>query len=374
MKRIGYLTQQISDIDNLLLAFYKAKRGKHRSSEALFFQKNLEENIAELAEEINSGDISVGKYEYFYIEDPKRRLICAASFRERVLHHAIMNVCHRFFERNLIKTTYATRPGKGIYQAIDRAKIAMKRYKFVAKFDFRKYFDSISHEILKEKLKRIFKDDRLLSMMSKIIESYSKSAGCGIPIGNLTSQYFANFYLSEMDHYIKEVLKAPEYIRYMDDFLVFSDEYDVLEDNILKIKDLSEQRLSLVLKPIVKELTINGVDFLGYKVCADKILLTQRSKKRLLRKSRLYDDFVEFGVWNEKEFYEHITPLLSYAMKAYSKGLRGRCYGMNKSGSNRVLRGGSWNNNARNCRVSNRNNNNPDNRNNNNGFRLALVP
>lgn len=374
MKRIGNLTQQIADTDNLLLAFYKARRGKHRSSDALHFQNNLEKNIAELSAEINSGLVSVGKYEYFYIEDPKLRLICAASFRERVLHHAIMNVCHQYFERNLIETTYATRPDKGIYQAIDRAKIAMKRYKFVAKFDFRKYFDNISHDILKEKLNRMYKDNRLLSIMSKIIDSYSKSEGRGIPIGNLTSQYFANYYLSEMDHLIKEVLKVPEYIRYMDDFLVFSNDYDVLEEYIVKIRDFSGTKLLLTLKPVVKGLTDNGMDFLGYKVCANKILLTQRSKKRFGRKSRLYVGYVERGIWNENEFYEHIIPLLSYATKAYSKGLRKQCYGMGKSGSNRVLRGGSWNNNARNCRVSNRNNNNPDNRNNNNGFRLALVP
>ena len=373
MKRVGNLTQLIADTDNLLLAFYKAKLGKHKSSEVLRFNKNLEENIAELSEEILSGNISVGKYEFFYIKDPKLRLICAASFRERVLHHAIMNICHPYFERNLIETTYATRPEKGIYQAIYRARIAMKRHKFVAKFDFRKYFDTISHDILQEKLQRLFKDDRLLSMMSKIIESYSKSEGNGIPIGNLTSQYFANYYLSDMDHYIKEVLKVPEYIRYMDDFLVFSDEYETLEYNIMKIKEFSENNLSLVLKPIIKGKTVNGVDFLGYNVGSNKILLNKRSKKRFIKKNRVYGNMIDFGFWNEKEYYEHITPLLSYVMKAYSKGLRGRCYGMSKSGSNRVLRGGSWNNNARNCRVSNRNNNNPDNRNNNNGFRLALV-
>lgn len=110
MKRFGNLLPEIADVDNLLAAFYKAVKGKRLNSEAQSFEKNLEQNICKLREELLSGDISVGKYQYFYIHDPKLRLICAASFRERVIHHAIMNVCHQYFERNLIETTYATRP------------------------------------------------------------------------------------------------------------------------------------------------------------------------------------------------------------------------------------------------------------------------
>lgn len=324
MKRVGNLTQKIADTDNLLLAFYNAKRGKHRSSEVLNFQKNLEENILELSKEINSGDVCVGKYEYFYIEDPKLRLICAASFRERVMHHAIMNVCHQYFERNLIETTYATRPEKGIYQAIDRAKIAMKRYKFVAKFDFRKYFDSISHHILNEKLERLFKDKTLLVIFSDIIASYSKTEDKGIPIGNLTSQYFANYYLSEMDHWIKEILKMPEYIRYMDDFLAFSDNKDELDFWIEEIKLFASSKLDLELKPVIVSMPEDGIDFLGYRIYNNKVLLTQRSKKRFAVKSKLYCRNLINGLWNENEFYEHVTPLLSYVMKSYSKGFRSK--------------------------------------------------
>ena len=325
MKRAGNLTYQIADTDNLLLAFHKALRGKRKNSEAMAFQKTLEQNIARMREDILSGNVQVGKYEYFYIEDPKLRLICAASFRERVLHHAIMNVCHQCFERNLIDSTYATRPDKGIYKAIDRAKMAMKKYGYVAKFDFRKYFDSISHHILNEKLVRMFKDKKLLGILSAIIDSYEKSEGMGIPIGNLTSQYFANYYLSQMDHWIKEDLMAPEYIRYMDDFLVFADTWTELGHYVEEIKSYAEGNLKLTLKPVVKSVISEGVDFLGYRIYANKILLTRRSKLRFVRKMRMYDWMLESGEWNERDYYEHITPLLAYAEKGYTKGLRTRC-------------------------------------------------
>ncbi len=325
MKRTGNLISKIADTDNLLLAFHKAIRGKRRNSEARHFQNHLEENCVRMREEILSGNVVVGKYDYFYIEDPKRRLICAASFRERVLHHAIMNVCHPCFERKLIETTYATRPEKGIYKAIDRAMLAMKKYRYVAKFDFRKYFDNISHDILNDKLACLFKDKVLLNIFSEIIASYSKSKGKGIPIGNLTSQYFANYYLSEMDHWIKESLRVPEYLRYMDDFLVFADSYSEVECYIKEIKLFAEKKLLLTLKPVIVAMTVEGIDFLGYRIYPYKIRLTQRSKQRFVRKSRKYSLLVKDAQWTEKKYYEHITPLLSYAMKGYTKGLRKRC-------------------------------------------------
>ncbi len=324
MKRAGNLIQKIADTDNVMFAFYKAMKGKRMSREVLLFEKNFEENVLELRNEILSGDVSVGEYEYFYIEDPKLRLICAASFKERVLHHAIMNVSHQYFERNLIETTYATRPEKGVYQAIDRARIAMRQYKYVAKFDFRKYFDSISHRILNKKLARLFKDKTLLGIMAEIIESYSKSEGKGIPIGNLTSQYFANYYISEMDHWIKESLRVPEYIRYMDDFLVFSNDIDEIRRYVKEINDFAIGKLELTLKPVVIVLSDNGIDFLGYRLFPHKVLLTQRSKKRFVKKNNNYTSFLNEGYWSENDYYDHITPLLSYTLKSYSKRLRGK--------------------------------------------------
>ena len=369
MKRAGFLIDDIAEMKNLTLAFYKAAKGKRMSSEVELFRKDLFQNLQKLRQQILLGDLSVGKYSYFKIHDPKERMICAASLDERVLHHAIMNICHPIFERHLIFDTYATRIGKGVYNALGRAKTGMAKHQYVAKLDVRKYFDSIDHDVLMMKLARLFKDKQLLSIFEKIIRSYesgiangtdSEKRGKGVPIGNLTSQYFANHYLSETDHFIKEQLKIPLYVRYMDDMLMMGNDKYLLKRQIGEV-DCHLQQIDLQLKPVVLNKTSVGVSFLGYKLFPHKILLNGRSKRRFLKKLNLYEEYLQEGLWNEQEYQNHIIPLVSFTQHAYTKRFRKEIL----EGSNRVLRGGSWNNNATNCRVANRNNNN--------GFRLALA-
>lgn len=211
MKRTGFLIERIADLDNLYEAFRRACRGKQRKEEVRRFREHFDENIALLHRQILEADVNVGNYHYFTIHDPKERTICAADFHERVLHHAIINVCGNLFDRTLIDTTYATRKGKGVYAAIDKAVEACTKYRYTAKLDFRKYYDSIDHDLLKCQLRRRFKDGLLLRIFDEIIDSYSASPGKGLPIGNLTSQYFANAYLSSLDHYVKEMLRAHIY-------------------------------------------------------------------------------------------------------------------------------------------------------------------
>ncbi|MDR2964078.1 MAG: RNA-directed DNA polymerase [Bacteroidales bacterium] len=366
MKRAGYLIERIADMDNLSLAYCKARRGKQAKPDVQEFSAGLQANLLRLRHQLLAGTVAVGNYHFFKIYDPKERVISAAPFAERVMHHAIMNVCHAIFEKTLIADTYATRPGKGIYQAIAKARKAMKTYRYVAKLDFRKYFDSISHETLKHQLRSKFKDPALLAVFGQIIDSYSTSAGRGLPIGNLTSQYFANFYLSAFDHHIKETLRVPVYVRYMDDMLLFAESKEILKEYLQHIEAQSE-KLQLTLKAAVINQTEQGISFLGYKLFPSKVLLNRRSKIRFRRKMAEYNHYMETAQWSEKTYQMHLLPLLSFARYAYTKQLRKEII----EGSNRVLRGGSWNNNARNCRVSNRNNNTPTNRNNNNGFRLA---
>ncbi len=324
MKRVGNLMPQIVDIDNLMLAYCKARRGKQDKQEVIAYSRDITENILDIHRRLIDESFEVGRYHYFEIFDPKKRTICAASFEERVVHHAVMNVCKEYFERHLIFDTYATREAKGVYAAIDRARIAMRRYRYVAKLDVRKYFDSINHHVLKTKLSRLFKDRKLLQLFYSIIDSYHTLPCTGIPIGNLTSQYFANFYLSDLDHYIKEALRVPIYVRYMDDMLLFADSLSELKANVARVKVYLEQHLFLTLKTPQIVNVNRGVSFLGYALYPHRILLNRRSKVRFTKKFSTYNAMLARGEWSEVVYLQHMQPLLAFVGKAYTRNLRKR--------------------------------------------------
>ncbi len=328
MKREGALMPRIVDIDNLMLAFCKARCGKKNRQEVVDYSLNVVDNLLSLRTRLIDESLRVGNYHYFEIYDPKRRRICAASFEERIVHHAVMNICKERFEKHLIYDTYATREGKGVYAAIDRARVAMVKYPYVAKLDVRKYFDSIDHTILKSKLQRIFKDAQLLRLFDAIIDSYHTTPNTGIPIGNLTSQYFANHYLSNLDHYIKEQLKVPAYVRYMDDMLLFADSRAALKVTVDKVKSYLANNLSLELKPIQIVNAGKGVSFLGYTLLPHRILLNGRSKLRFARKMREYTLLLKSGVWSDRTYFQHIQPLLAFTQKAYTHKMRERLCGI----------------------------------------------
>ncbi|MBQ9363485.1 MAG: hypothetical protein IJT97_08745 [Bacteroidaceae bacterium] len=328
MKRVGFLTERIADLDNLYLAFVKACRGKQRKQEVLEFRREFDRNISGLRQQILTGDVKVGNYHYFTIHDPKERTICAAPFVERVLHHAIMNVCHEHFDRSLIPDTYATRPGKGVYAALDRAVYAATHYRYLAKLDFRKYYDSINHDVLKRKLQRKFKDKTLLGIFAHIIDSYHADTGVGLPIGNLTSQYFANVYLSDFDHRAKERLHVPVYIRYMDDILMAADSKPFLVECVRSLNASAQNDLHLKLKPPIYSPADRGVVFLGYKVLPYHYVLSGRSKRRFRTKLITYEKRLLSGEWTESEYAEHILPLVSFVAHADSRNFRKSCLDM----------------------------------------------
>lgn len=337
MKRAGHLTEKIAELDNLYLAFVKASKGKQRKREVQEFREHFDDQIEELRNEILSGDIRVGNYHYFTIHDPKERIICAAPFRERVLHHAIMNVCHKYFDRTLIDTTYATRHGKGVYAAMDKAVEAATRYEWIVKLDFRKYYDSIDHFVLKHLLERMYKDPILLRMFFRIIDSYHADTGIGLPIGNLTSQYFANQYLSRLDHLAKEFLRIPIYIRYMDDILMAAnDKYELIR-NVRTMERLARSELHLTLKPPIFHRAQNGVVFLGYRVLPHHYLLAGRSKRRFRTKLTVYERYLHKGIWTEQEYLEHLLPLLAYIQHADCWGFRQSCVDIVEKGGSRRM-------------------------------------
>jgi retron-type reverse transcriptase len=252
------LFARISAFENLYVAAQKAARGKREKLTVMKFFAKLEENLFQLQSELSSGNYCPDTYRAFFIYDPKPRMISAAPFRDRVVHHALMNVIGPVLERSLIFDTYANRLGKGTHQAIRRFQHFMQRYRFVLKCDIKKYFPSIDHQILKSSIRRRIGDLQVLWLADLVIDHSNEQAEVldyfpgddlltpierrkGLPIGNLTSQNFANYYLNPFDHFVKEMLKCPAYVRYVDDFALFSNDKNQLWNWFVEIASLRSQ-------------------------------------------------------------------------------------------------------------------------------------
>jgi hypothetical protein len=326
MKRHGQLMAKIADAENLRLAFWKAAKGKRGKADCRVFQERLDENLATLGAELLADDVPVGNYHYFKVHDPKERLICAAAFRERVLHHALMNVCEPVLERAAVFDSYACRKGKGRLLAVERAQGYARGHRWFLKMDIRKYFDSIHHETLRGLLARKFKDSVLLGLFDRIIGSYHTTPGRGLPIGNLTSQHFANFYLGSLDRFLKEELQREAYVRYMDDFVVWGGSGRELRAVCERVRVFLAAELKLELKANTAiNRTAFGMDFLGYRLFPGTVRLARRSKVRFARKFRRYEAACRCGQWSELVLQQRVQALLAFVMPAESTAFRRHC-------------------------------------------------
>lgn len=321
MKRIAGLYQQIFDFDNIVLAAYKACKSKSGKCEVKEFRSDFYTHIARLRERLINKELSFGNYNQFIIYEPKKRLICAASLEQRIIHHAIMNVCHYYFDRNLIFDSFASRPNKGVHKAVLRTQELAKSYRHFVKLDFRKYFDSINHNILKSKLSRLFKDAELLDLFNRIIDSYGVD-GHGLPIGNLTSQYFANFYLSELDHRMKEILKCKAYIRYMDDVIIMADSSAEIKRLSNYYCNYASENLSLTVKPPLVGKICSGIPFLGYKVYKTRIMLGGKAKRRYKKNIHLLTKLYSQNRISEWEYSSRLVSGISFTRFADSVKFR----------------------------------------------------
>ncbi len=319
MKRVGNLLPAIAAYENLLLAHYKAQKGKRAKKEVRRFGQDLNKNIFALQAQLLAAKVEVGNYHYFKVYDPKERTICAASYSERVLHHALMNVCHPYFEQYQIYDSYATRPEKGTFKALERAHSFHRRQGYYLKMDIRKYFDSISHEKLLYLLKRRFKDRSLMLIFEQIIRSYETSTGQGLPIGNLTSQYFANYYLAYLDHFIKEQLRVKPYVRYMDDFILWADCPKQLNDWSGGIRNFLAHELGLSLKLQQLNRTRHGVSFLGFRLFPHRIGLNNQSKTRFLAKVTHLTKKLSEEQISQAQYGVQVRAVCAFAQHADSK-------------------------------------------------------
>jgi RNA-directed DNA polymerase len=322
MKRERDLLSRIAEMENLQLAYLKARRGKTAKDEVYAYGKRIDENLMRMRQELLSGSIQTGNYRSFKIYDPKERQIAAAPFHQRVMHHALMNVCHRRFERAQIFDSYASRIGKGAHVALDRACLNCCKYAWFLKLDVRKFFDTIDRDILKKQLRGLFKDRCLLSIFDRIIDSSHAENNKGVPIGNLASQYFANHYLACADHYVKESLRIPGYVRYMDDMVLWHSDKEALKTAGSLLRNYLEERLCLRLKPWCLNNSLTGLPFLGYLVYPGKVRLAHRSRKRFVEKLRLYNQKLSSQEWSQKEYQNHVLPLIAFTEHADALGFR----------------------------------------------------
>jgi hypothetical protein len=282
MKRLNNCFDQIADYQNIRLAFLKALRGNRSSPGAVQFCQDLDRNLGTVRRKLlNPQAASLwGDYRSFLIRDPKLRVISTAPFEQRIMHHAIIAVLEAVLERPQICHSYACRKGKGTHAAVRYAFNQGKASPYFLKLDIRKYFDSIDHAVLETQLQRLIKDGRVLQLLRGIIDSYETAPGKGVPIGNLTSQYFANLYLAGMDHFILETLRPRAYCRYMDDFVLWASSLGELKTMRGRIDEYARGKLRLTCKQPVFGTSRVGLSFLGLLIKDRGIYLLQKSKRR----------------------------------------------------------------------------------------------
>jgi len=320
MKRHGYLFDEITSFENLLKAAKKAQRGKRLKDSTAGFNLNLENELLQLQAELQSRAYRIGAYKCFYVFDPKRRLISALPYRDRVVQHALCNVIEPIFERSFIYDTYACRRGKGSHRAVERFTTYCRKNKYALKCDIRSYFASIDHDVLFGMIKKKIKDPDVLWLIKLIIDS---TLSPGIPIGNLASQIFANLYLNGFDHHLKETIKCGPYIRYMDDLIVFGNDKNKLDDIKKTIKGYVN-RLKLKLHPHKTRvyLTAKGIAFLGYKIYPTHRLIVRQNIKRLRKRIKNYFELLKLKLIFPQKITCSIQSWLGYAIHADSFYLR----------------------------------------------------
>ncbi len=284
MRRTAGLWPRVVAFENLCGAALRAARGKRRVAGAARFLVDLEPNALALQRSLSSGEWRPGRAFTFQIHDPKRRTITAAPFEDRVVHHALMDVLGPVFDRRMIHESFACRNGKGTHAALRHARALVRRYRWFLKLDVRHCFETLAHDVVLETIARVVKDRRVLELSERIVRT-GGAGGRGVPIGNLSSQWFANLVLDRLDHHVKEVLGVHGYVRYMDDSALFADAKEPLTHAHAEVEQFLADRLRLQLKARATILapTSEGLPFLGWRVYRG----TTRLRPANLRRTRM---------------------------------------------------------------------------------------
>ncbi len=321
------LYSKIYNLSNLLSAYRKARKGKTKKHYVIEFEENLAYNLKLLHDEIKNQTYTPKPLKTFILRDPKTRKISKSAFRDRIVHHAIVNIIEPIFDKTFIYDSCANRIGKGNLFAIKRfyefARRVTKnntRAVFCLKADIKHYFQEVHHEILINIIKRKIKDKKVIRLIRKIlsnckiigqlkIQDFTK----GMPLGNLTSQFFANVYLNELDYFIKHKLKAKYYIRYVDDFIILHPSKSQLKIWMQEINKFLKERLNIELHPDKSRIIPldKGIDFVGFR---------NFYYFKLLRKRNIRNIFLVVKSYKKKDIsWEKLLEIFQ-GWQAYAKG------------------------------------------------------
>lgn len=315
-KQIKNMYNELCSYENLYKAYLNARKNKRFRNEVLEFTFNLEENLSQISDELRNHTYKVGKYREFYVYEPKKRLIMALPFKDRVVQWAIYQLLNPVFDKSYMEDSFGCRVGKGTHRAVKRLHYWIKKVDnsdkkyYYLKLDISKYFYRVDHDILKVLLRKRIKDKQLLNLLYEIID-YNDVAfglalkgnleneddriyGKGMPIGNLTSQMFANLYLNELDQYCKRELGIKYMVRYMDDVVILHHDKKVLHEYKTLIEAFLNNKLNLHLnnKTAIRPISL-GAEFVGYRVWPTHIKIRKSTslkiKRRLKYVKKLYE-------------------------------------------------------------------------------------
>jgi retron-type reverse transcriptase len=322
MRRAGGLKEQFLSFENL----YEAYKKTYRATKNYAFAFHADRELLRLQDDFINGRYVPGEYRYFTITDPKIRVIAVAPFRDRVVHHALVQVMEGIFERRFIHDSYATRKNKGVHKAIARAQYFLRKKPWYLKMDIKQYFASIQHETLIRLIRRVIKDPFIMDLCGAIIGRAAgpdgTNGGTGLPIGNLTSQFFANVYLNAFDHYVREVLRIPAYLRYMDDFCIFAKAKETVKRYRPVMEQFLRDALKLETKPTATMINsrIHGLPFLGVRIYPNMIRHKRENFKRSMARLKQQEWEYRNGTIDYRHYSASMQSLTAH-LTAYGNNL-----------------------------------------------------
>ncbi|GAB6907538.1 RNA-directed DNA polymerase (Reverse transcriptase) [Desulfosarcina cetonica] len=324
MKRLRIDLEDIAGFHNLAKAAKNAARAKRHRPEVQTFFHCLDHNLNQLSRDILAGRVPEGEFKQFRIFDPKERIIHAACFKDRVLHHAIMNLAGPLIDRAMVASSFACRPDKGIHCGIRHVQSKLRKYPWYVKIDIEHYFDTIDQRLLLQLLERRFKGENFMALVGRIISGYQTLPGKGLPIGSLASQHFANYYLDGLDRHLMETLKAFAHARYMDDVVWWCMDKQAAGRTLAAVEAYLRERRSLRVKPSSVQINQSrrGIRFCGFRVLPGAIRLGARRKRRYGALRRKWEGLFISGTIDAKKLQQGYAAV--HAMTQHADSMQWR--------------------------------------------------